>query len=371
MYVIGKTGTGKSTLLETMARQDISAGRGLAVIDPHGDLASRLDHWARPRCGHLISIDLGNPSQSIGYNPLLRVSPPYRSLVTSGVIDLFKLLWSDAWGVRMEHILRNAILALLEQPSATLADLLPLLSDTAFRRKIVSNIKDGQVRAFWTKEFPRYSPRYQADGIAPLQNKVGAFLSDPRLREFLTPADGGLRLRAVMDEGRVVLINLAQGKVGADSARLLGGLLLTALGSAAFSRASLPEGARRPFYIYVDEFQSFTTLAIANMLSELRKYAVGMTLSHQYTRQLMPEIVQAVLGNCGTMIAFRVGAIDAALIAAEMQPSFGGSDTPTLPNYQAYVRLLVGGEPRRPFSASTLSIEEFEDLERMGMFMVP
>lgn len=219
------------------------------------------------------------------------------------------------------------------------------------------------MRAFWTKEFPRYSPRYQADGIAPLQNKIGAFLSDPRLREFLTPVDGGLRLRALMDEGKVLLINLAQGKVGTDSARLLGGLLLTALGSAAFSRASQPERARRPFFVYVDEFQSFTTLAVANMLSELRKYAVGLTLSHQYLGQLMPEIAQAVHGNCGTLVAFRVGATDASVVAAELQPSFRGSDLISVPNHHVYVRLLVDGEPRRPFSASTFGIGELEAVQ--------
>lgn len=361
-YILGKTGTGKSTLLETMVRQDIVTGRGLALIDPHGDLAARLEQWASPLYPRLITIDLGDPNEPIGYNPLLRVGPQYRSLVTSGVIDLFKLLWSDAWGVRMEHILRNAILALLEQPSASLADLSPLLSEAAFRRGIIARIENPQVRDFWTKEFPRYSPRYQADGIAPIQNKLGAFLADPRLRRFLTPSDGGLRLRTLMDEGSVLLVNLAQGKVGSDGARLLGGLLVTALGSAAFSRASQPEETRRPFFIYVDEFQSFTTLAVANMLSELRKYRVGMILAHQYLGQLMPEIGQAVMGNAGTLVAFRLSAQDAGILAAELQPVFRGSDLVSLPNFEVCVRLIVDGEPRRPFSAATLSPEELAQL---------
>jgi DNA helicase HerA-like ATPase len=351
--VIGKTGTGKSTLLETMARQDISAGCGLAVIDPHGDLAERLATWTRARRRDLTYVDLSDQNLSVGYNPLLHVGPEQRALVASGAIDLFKLLWNEAWGVRMEHILRNALLALLEQPRAVLADLLPLMSDSAFRRKIVANVENDQVKAFWLKEYPRYSPRYQADGIAPIQNKVGAFLADPRLKRFLSPSGPGLRLRKLMDDGGVLLVNLAQGKIGTDSARLVGGLLVTALGSSAFSRASLSEDMRRPFFIFVDEFQSFTTLAVANMLSELRKYRVGMTLAHQYLHQLRSEISDAVLGNAGTLIAFRLSATDASLIATEFQPTFQGADFVSLPNHQIYLRLLIGGKPSLPFSATT------------------
>ncbi len=359
VYIIGKTGTGKSTLIEAMARQDIMAGRGLAVIDPHGDLARRLADFARPRRADLLDLDLADPSLPFGYNPLLHVRPEQRSLVASGAIDLFKLVWSDAWGVRMEHILRNGLLALLEQPNAVLADLLPLLTDKSFRLRLLARVENEQVRNFWLKEYPNYSFRYQADGIAPIQNKVGAFLADPRLRRFLSPSDGGLRLRAVMDHGQVLLVNLAQGRIGSDSSRLVGGLLVTAMGSAAFSRADLPLAGRRPFFIYIDEFQSFTTLALANMLAELRKYGVGMVLAHQYLSQLDPAIGDAVLGNAGTLICFRVGAADASVLAREFQPIFSPADLLTLPNHAADLKLLIDGQPSRPFSATMAQVRHF------------
>jgi hypothetical protein len=253
----------------------------------------------------------------------------------------------------MEHILRNALLALLEQPRASLADILPLLSDKGFRAKVLAGVENAQVKTFWLKEYPNYSYRYQADGIAPIQNKIGAFLSDPRLKRFLSPTDGGLRLRTVMDEGQVLLVNLAQGKIGADSSHLLGGLLVTALGSAAFSRAYEPETQRKPFFIYVDEFQSFTTLALANMLAELRKFGVGMVLAHQYLQQLEPSIREAVLGNAGTLIIFRLGAGDAAAIARELEPTFEAADLISIPNHQIVVRLLIDGQPSKAFTART------------------
>ena len=355
VYIIGKTGTGKSSLIEAMARQDIVAGRGLAVLDPHGDLVQRLAVWALPRRSDVLNLDLADPNLRFGYNPLLRVSPEHRSLVASGAIDLFKLVWSDAWGVRMEHILRNGLLALLEQPKAELADLLPLLTDKAFRLKLLAHVKNEQVRSFWMREYPNYSFRYQADGIAPIQNKIGAFLADPRLRRFLSPSDGGLRLRAIMDRRKVLLVNLAQGRVGTDRSRLVGGLLVTAMGSAAFSRADHPDTERPPFFVYIDEFQSFTTLALANMLAELRKYGVGMVLAHQYLAQLDPAIGAAVHGNAGTLICFRVGGADATVLAKEFRPIFAPEDLMTLPNYSADLKLLIDGQPSRPFSATMAS----------------
>lgn len=262
----------------------------------------------------------------------------------------------EAWGVRMEHILRNALLALLEQPSATIADILSMLASKDFRLQVLAHVRNEQVTQFWRQEFPRYSFRYQADGIAPIQNKVGSFLADPKLRRILTRADGTVRLRSVMDEGRVLLVNLSQGKIGADSSSLLGGLLVTALGSAAFSRAYLREAKRRPFYIYVDEFQSFTTLALANMLSELRKFRVGMVLAHQYLGQLDPAIRDAVLGNAGTLVSFRLGADDAGLIARELEPVFDRLDLLNLPNHEVYLKLMIDGVPSSPFSARTLLV---------------
>ncbi|WP_457936071.1 type IV secretory system conjugative DNA transfer family protein [Mesorhizobium sp. 10J20-29] len=355
MYVIGKTGTGKSTLLETLIRQDIVAGRGAAFIDPHGDLVERIaGSIPERRNSDTIYLDVASPKLSFGYNPFVRVSPGLRPLVASGLMDVFKKLWSDSWGPRMEHILRNALLALLDQPEAAMPDILSLLTDKSFRYRAVTRINNAQVRAFWRDEFPKYSLRIKSDGISPIQNKVGAFLADPKLRRILTRGDGAIRLRKIMDEGKVLLINLSHGKIGADSAGLLGGLMVTSLGSAAFSRAFIPEAKRRPFFLYVDEFQSFTTLSFANMLAELRKFGVGAVLSHQYRQQLEPDIRHAVLGNAGTLISFRLGSHDASLIADEFAPIFSRRDLLTLPNHDIYVKLMIDGAPSKPFSATTL-----------------
>lgn len=259
---------------------------------------------------------------------------------------------------RMEHILRNALLALLDQPKAALPDLLLMLTSKPFRMAALANVQNDQVKNFWRDEFPKYSFRYQADGMAPIQNKVGAFLAAPKLFRILDPEDGGLRLREIMDSGRLLLVNLSQGKIGADSAALLGALLLTSLGSAAFSRAYQDEAVRRPFFLYVDEFQTVTTLALATMLSELRKFGVGMVMAHQYLQQLDPAISHAVLGNAGTLIAFRLGAYDAGLIAKEFEPVFAAADLLRLPNHDIYLKLMVDGMPSRPFSATTLLVAE-------------
>jgi hypothetical protein len=254
----------------------------------------------------------------------------------------------------MEHILRNALLALLDQSHAAMPDILSLMTDRSFREGVIANIENKQVRAFWQTEFPKYSFRLQADGISPIQNKVGAFLADPKLRRILTREDGQVRLREVMDEGRVLLVNLSHGKIGADSASLLGGLLVTSIGSAAFSRGYLPESQRRPFFLFVDEFQSFTTLAFANMLAELRKFGVAVTVGHQYLHQLEPDIRHAVLGNAGTVISFRLGATDAPLIARELEPAFDRQHLLTLPNHDIYLKLMIDGAPSCPFSATTM-----------------
>ena len=219
---------------------------------------------------------------------------------------------------------------------------------------MLSNVANEQVRQFWQLEYERYSPRYRADAIAPILNKTGAFLADPKLNRIFNRTDGRLCLRSIMDEGKVLLINLAKGKIGEDSAALLGGLLVTSLGLAAYSRADIPENERRPFFIYVDEFQNFTTLAIANMLSELRKFGVGMVLAHQYLHQLEPDIRHAVLGNAGTLVSFRIGPEDAHFIAREFEPYFDHLDLMNLPNHDIYLKLMIDGTPSRPFSATTL-----------------
>lgn len=354
IYIIGKTGAGKSTLLRRFAQQDLIAGRGFCLVDPHGDLADQTAADAE-RSGRtdIINWRVPDPHSPYGYNPLRHVRHDKIPLAVAGILDAFKKLWDEAWGVRMEHILRNALYALFDTPDALLSDILRLLSEDQYRQDVAKRITNEPVRRFWLKEYPQYSYRYRADGIAPIQNKVGAFLADPMLRRILTEPGQDLHLRQLMDAGAVLIVNLAKGEIGEDSANLLGSLLVSTLYLAAFSRAETEE--RRPFYVYLDEFQSFTTLAIANMAAELRKYGVAMTLAHQYLHQLELDVRHAVLGNAGTLICFRLGAEDATFLAKEFTPVFEMEDLLTLPNYHIYLKLMIDGAPSRPFSARTLS----------------
>lgn len=353
-YVIGKTGTGKSTLLANMAAQDLVAGNGFVLIDPHGDLVEGL-HKDAVRAGlrDVIYLNATDPSQPYGYNPLRHVREDRIPLAASGLLEVFKKMWGDAWGVRMEHILRNALYALLEQKNATLSDIPRLFRDKTYRAAVAASLKNEPVRIFWEKEFERYSFAYRADGVASIQNKIGAFLADPVMRRILTEPKEAISLRRIMDDGKVLLVNLGKGRIGEDSSALLGGLLVTTIGLAAYSRADTPPASRRDFFVYVDEFQSFTTLAVANMLSELRKYRVGLTMAHQYLHQLEPEIRHAVLGNAGTLISFRLGAEDAGYISREFNERFEVGDLLNLENRHIYLKLMIDGQPSKPFSATT------------------
>jgi len=356
MYAVGQTGTGKSTLLASLARQDLFAGRGFCFIDPHGDVVERLavdaDQSGR---ADVIYWNVPDPASPYGYNPLRYVRQDKIPLAVSGVLEAMRKLWSDAWGVRMEHILRNALHALFERPGSTLADVLRLLGEESFRKEVAKSLKNEPVQQFWLKEFSRYSFGYRSDGIAPVQNKIGAFLADPMLRRILTKPQEDLHLRAIMDKGGALLVNLAKGQIGEDSADLLGSLLVSTIGLAAFSRAGMPARDRRPFALFLDEFQSFTTLSIATMASELRKYGVSLTLAHQHLHQLEPEVRHAVLGNAGTLISFRTGAEDAFHLAREFSPVFDADDLIALPNYHIFLKLMIDGTPSRPFSATTQS----------------
>ena len=354
-YIIGKTGTGKSTLLENMALQDLERGHGFALIDPHGDLVARLAARVAPSRRHgVIYLDATDPDQPYGYNPLRHVREDRIALAASGMMDVFKKMWPDAWGVRMEHILRNVLMALLEQPDATLHEVLRIFSDKEFRLRVRKSLRNETIRSFLLHEFDQFSFGYRADGTAPIQNKVGAFLADPLLNRMLTAPEKDLRIRQVMDRGQVLLVNLAKGRIGDDSSSLLGGLLVTAIGLAAHSRADMPEAQRRDFFVYIDEFQSFTTLALASMLSELRKYRVGFTIAHQYIHQLEPDIRHAVFGNVGSVISFRVGAEDAPYLVREFHERFSHADFLQLPNHRIYLKLMIDGMPSAPFSAVTL-----------------
>jgi len=355
VYIIGKTGTGKSTLIETMALQDLELGNGFALVDPHGDLADRVASRIPPsRQSDVIYFNPSNPAQPYGYNRLRQVRSDFISLAASGLMEVLKKMWADSWGVRMEHILRNVLLALLEQTDATLRDVLRLLSDRNYRKKISRSLKNQTVRIFLQNEFERFTFGYRADGIAPIRNKIGAFLADPLLLRVLTEPEQDLHIRKIMDSGGVLLVNLAKGRLGEDSSTLLGGLLVTTIGLAAFSRADTDSALRRDFFVYVDEFQSFTTLALVNMFSELRKYRVGFTVAHQYLHQLDPEIRHAVLGNAGTVISFRVGAEDVPYLEHEFQGTLDQKDLVQLANHHVYTKMMIDGMPSNVFSAITL-----------------
>jgi len=358
-YIIGKTGTGKSTLLEQMIMQDIEAGRGCCLIDPHGDLVERIaKNIPKHRKSDFIHLNVPEVHQVYGYNPLRYVREDKRSLAASGVLEVFKKMWGDSWGVRMEHILRNCILTLLEFPDSNLGDILQLLSNDTFRKRKIPKIQNPQVKYFWEKEFAKWSYPFRQNAIAPIQNKVSAFLTDPNVRRILTDPEKDLSFRQMMDDGSILLVNLAKGQIGEDAAGLLGGLLVTTIGLAAFSRQDTPEHKRQPFYLYMDEFQNFTTLSVANMASELRKFKCGMIVANQYLSQIELDVRDAIIGNCGTLISFRLGAKDASYMAKEFMPTFELKDILHLPNYHIYLKLMIDGQPSRPFMSKTLSSYE-------------
>jgi hypothetical protein len=356
MYVIGKTGTGKTSLLEGMIRQDILAGHGLALFDPHGDLAERLNEWMpESRKKDLIYLDVPDPEQRFGFNPLEGVSPLRRSLAANGIVEALKKIFDDAWGIRLEYILRSALLLLLEQPEATLADVVRLFHEKEFRQEAAERVTNEQVKRFWTVEFEKYG-KQRSEAVTPIENKLGSLLVDPFVSRILTVSKSTFDPRTAMDEGKVLLVNLAKGKIGEAPAQLFGGLLVTALGLAGLARADVPQQERRDFFIYMDEFQTFTTLALANMMAELRKYNLSVILANQYLDQIEAEIRTAILGNAGTLVVFRVGAVDAAKLVKELNPDIDPYELTLLPNRMFWIRPLVNGESYEPFTGKTITI---------------
>lgn len=328
----------------------------MALLDPHGDLVERIvAHIPEHRQGDVIYFNVPDVERPLGFNPLESMPPQKRAVAASGLLEVFKKIWIDSWGPRTEHVLRNALLALLDQPEATLADILRLLDDGRFRDSAAARVANAQVRRFWLREYEGYPARFRAEVIAPIQNKVGAFLANPVLNSILTQPRSAFDLRRVMDEGKILLVNLAKGKIGEDAAALLGAMLVSRIGLTGLSRADMPETERRDFYLYLDEFQTFTTLSLATMMSELRKYRVNLILTNQYLSQVDEPVRDAILGNVGTLISFRVGPPDAELLAKEFYPEFTFVDLVCLPNYSIYLKLMVDGKATTPFSAETLS----------------
>lgn len=360
MYVIGKTGTGKSTLLRVMIEQDLRGGEGLALLDPHGDLVEEVRaRVPESRLADLIYLDTPAASPSWHFNPFDGFAEKDHALAAAGLVEVFKKLWPKDWGPRLEHLLRNVVFTLLATPGASMGHIPHLLTNRTFRIQCLRHVSDRTVRDFWFNEYDKYSPGFRAVVIAPLQNKVGAMLTDPRLREILTAEESSFDLRQVMDRGQILLVNLSKGQIGEGPAALLGSLLVSHLGLAGLARADTEEDKRRDFFLYLDEFQTFATLSLANMLSELRKYRVNLVLSHQYLSQLEPEIRDAVLGNAGTLMTFRVGATDAGFLARELAPTFEPEDLLRLPNFNINLKLMIDGQPSKPFSATTFASSDF------------
>lgn len=354
LYLVGKTGVGKSTLLENLIAADLRDGHGLALLDPHGDLAKRvLRQVPKSREDDLLYFDPTTENGAIPFN-ILRDSYTSRYLIASGILSAFKKVWGDSWGPRMEHIFRYALLALLAYPDATLLDVPRILLEKAFRARVVAYTEDPQVKAFFEDEFEKYANGFRNEAVSPILNKVGGFLANPALRNCFAQKENALRFRPAMDGGRVFLANLAKGALGEDSSSLLGALILSQIELATLSRADVPESKRRTFYLYVDEFPNFATTSFAGMLSEARKYGLSLTLSHQALSQLDDPMRGAIFGNVGTLVCFQVGAEDAEYMEKEFQPTFRREDLANLPRYDFAVKLMCDGIVSQPFSGTVL-----------------
>lgn len=355
VHVLGRTGVGKSAFLERLALGAAEKGMGLALIDPHGDLAARvLDRLPRERTNDLVLLEAWDGSRPIGWNPLAHDDPRDRPLIASGVVGMFRKVFAASWGPRLEHILRNAVLALLEVPGGTLQGVLRVLVDAPFRERVVARVEDPLVRFFWQREFAAYPPAFLAEAIAPVQNKVAAVLSSPHLRAILGQRRSTVTATEILGEGRILVADLAKGRIGDDASALLGAALVASFQHAAYARASLPPAARAPFVLIVDEFQNFVTESFCELLAEARKYGLALVVAHQHLSQLDPGLASALLGNCGTLVTFRVGAEDADVLAREFAPELGASDLVRLDRYQIALRLAVDGLTTRPFTATTL-----------------
>ncbi len=355
MYIIGKTGVGKSTLLENMIVQDIRAGRGVCVVDPHGDLVEKIvGYIPSERINDTIYFNPADINYPFAFNVLEKVDKESQHLVASGLIGVFRKIWADTWGPRLEYVLRNAILALLEFPDSTLLGIQRMLVDSDYRHKVVSQITDPVVKAFWVTEYEKYKGNFQVEAIAPIQNKVGAFLSSFLIRNVVGQIKSSINLREVMDEKKILLLNLSKGRIGEDNSSLLGAMMITKIQLAAMSRVDIPEKDRNDFYLYIDEFQNFATESFADILSEARKYHLCMILAHQYREQLDERVQAAIFGNIGTLVTYRVGADDAEFLEKEFYPQFTKIDLVNLNKFSFYLKLMIDGITSPGFSASGL-----------------
>ena len=358
MYVIGKTGMGKSVLLENMAAQDIQNGNGIAFIDPHGEAAATLlDYVPEDRLQDVIHFAPFDIDYPISFNVMEDVGYEKRHLVVSGLMSTFKKIWPDVWSTRMEYILANTLFALLEYPDSTLLDVNRMLVNKEFRKDVIAHITDPIIKSFWAEEYANYTDRYTQDATPAIQNKIGQFVSNPLIRNIIGQPKSSFNFREAMDQKKILIMNLSKGRIGDTNAKLIGSMLIIKIYLAAMSRAdaTAKDLAKMPaFYFFVDEFQSFANETFADILSESRKYKLSLTIAHQYVGQMPEEVRDAVFGNVGTIITFRVGAEDAELLEKEFSPTFVAADMVSLGLYQIYLKLMIDGLASKPFSATTL-----------------
>jgi CxxC-x17-CxxC domain-containing protein len=359
MYIIGKTGMGKSNLLENMAIQDIRNGEGVCVVDPHGEFAEKmLQAVPASRINDVVYFNPSDAEFPVAFNILESVADDKKNLVASGMMGVFKKIWPDVWSARMEYILNNTILALLDYPGSTMLGVNRMMSDKDYRKRVYPKIKDPVVKSFWINEFDKWEDKFRKEAVAAIQNKVGQFLSSSVIRHIVGQAKSTIDMSDIMDNQKILIVNLSKGRIGEDSMRLLGGMIITKIQLAAMGRVAIPENERKDFYLYVDEFQNFATESFANILSEARKYRLNLILAHQYINQLIFDgnatVRDAVFGNVGTIISFRVGAEDAEQLEKEFEPVFMMNDIVNLSKYHTYLKLMIDGVAGDAFSSTTL-----------------
>ena len=359
LYIIGKTGVGKTKLIEILAQVDILKGFGTCVIDPHGDLINTLlDSVPEERIDDVVLIDPTDMEFPIGFNPIGNIPPEARHFVASGLIEAFKKQFGSQWTPRIEHVCRFTILALLEYEKATFADITNMLTDPKFRQKVIPHIKDAIVRHFWTLEFASWSERFDNEAIIPLVNRIGQFLSNPLVRNIFSQRENKIDFDKLINSKKIILINLSKGVIGEDNTELFGSLIITSIYQATMRRAAMPESARFPFYLYVDEFQNVATQTFLNLFSESRKYGMCITVSHQHLGQVEDKIRETIFGNVGTIISFRIGAEDAKLLNNEFSPVCTVEDLLNLNVREFVVKLSIDGQSMDPFSGKTLTVTE-------------
>jgi len=371
MYIVGKTGVGKTTMIANMAINDIRHGEGVAVVDPHGDLADiLLDYIPSNRLNDVVYFDPNDRDRPVSLNPLEVIDKNQAELVTSGIVSIFHKLYSYSWGPRLEHILRNTLLTLANIPNSTLLQVPEILTNNNFRKLCISKLEDQVLKNFWENEFNQMGDRLRSEAISPILNKVGQFVSSPLIRHIIANPKSSINLEDIMNKKKILIVNLSQGKIGEDNSALLGAMFITKIQLSAMARIHIPESERTDFYLYVDEFQNFATDSFIKILSEARKYRLNITLANQYIGQISENITKAIFGNIGTLVSFAVGANDARLLYKEFAEKFSESEMVSLPNYQIIVRLALANLSTNPFLATTLPLLECKNKNREKIIRV-